>query len=178
VRDLVVRIPDAGNEYAQASGDCNPIHLSGLFAGYAGHDTLVTHGMFTSGYVRGLVESHLARNDVARMRSWTCTFDSKVSAGDQLAIEIDHTGMSSGKMVVAVHVHNVLTGIKVLTAQASMEQSKTAYVFTGQGSQQPGMGMDLYESSPAAKEIWKTADEFFENTYGKTSRKIIRYSTN
>jgi fatty acid synthase subunit beta len=178
VRDLVVRIPDAGNEYAQASGDCNPIHLSGLFAGYAGHDTLVTHGMFTSGYVRGLVESHLARNDVARMRSWTCTFDSKVSAGDQLAIEIDHTGMSSGKMVVAVHVHNVLTGIKVLTAQASMEQSKTAYVFTGQGSQQPGMGMDLYESSPAAKEIWKTADEFFENTYGKTSHKIIRYSTN
>jgi fatty acid synthase subunit beta len=110
------------------------------------------------------------------MRSWSCTFDNKVCAGDQLAIQINHTGMSGGKMLVTIQVLNVLTGIKVLSAQASVEQSKTAYVFTGQGSQQPGMGMALYESSLSAQEIWKTADEFFENTYGRISCKITRYS--
>ena len=173
VQDLLVTVPDAGSEYARASGDCNPIHLSGLFASYAGHDGRVTHGMFTSGYVRSLVESHLAHNDVARMRSWSCTFDNKVCAGDQLAIQINHTGMSGGKMLLAIHVLNILTGITVLSAQASIEQPKTAYVFTGQGSQQPGMGMALCESSVAAQEIWKTADEFFENTYGRNPWNIL-----
>lgn len=173
VEDHVITVPDAGAEYARTSGDCNPIHLSSLFASYAGHDTRVTHGMFTSGFVRGLVESHLARNDVARMRSWSCTFDSKVCAGDQLSIQMDHTGMSGGKMLVAIQVHNVLTGIKVLSAQSTIEQPKTAYIFTGQGSQQQSMGMSLYESSPAAQEIWETADDFFENTYGKSLCKLI-----
>ncbi|KAJ5770018.1 uncharacterized protein N7511_002069 [Penicillium nucicola] len=174
MENILVTIPDAGVQYAQASGDCNPIHLSSLLASYAGHDSRVTHGMFTSGYVRSLVESHLARNDVSRMRSWSCTFDSKVCAGDQLSIGMNHTGMYEGKMLLSIQVHNVLTGIKVLSAQAAIEQPKTAYVFTGQGSQQPNMGMALNDSSLAAQEIWRTADEFFENIYGFSITHIVR----
>jgi len=34
-----------------------------------------------------------------------------------------------------------------------------AYVFPGQGSQFPGMGKDLYDSSPLAQELFKKADE-------------------
>jgi len=34
----------------------------------------------------------------------------------------------------------------------------TAYVFPGQGSQFPGMGKDLYESSPLAKELFEKAN--------------------
>ena len=36
---------------------------------------------------------------------------------------------------------------------------KRAYVFPGQGSQFPGMGKDLYESSARAKELMERADE-------------------
>mgnify|MGYP002683370708 CR=1 FL=1 len=33
-----------------------------------------------------------------------------------------------------------------------------AYVFPGQGAQFPGMGKDLYEKSPAARELFQKAD--------------------
>ena len=37
--------------------------------------------------------------------------------------------------------------------------SKHAFIFPGQGSQFPGMGKDLYESNPIAKELFEKADE-------------------
>lgn len=36
---------------------------------------------------------------------------------------------------------------------------KRAYVFPGQGAQFPGMGKDLYDSNPEAKEVFETANE-------------------
>lgn len=36
---------------------------------------------------------------------------------------------------------------------------KTAYIFPGQGSQFTGMGKNLYESSPLAKDLFEAADE-------------------
>lgn len=38
------------------------------------------------------------------------------------------------------------------------ESSKVAYVFPGQGSQNTGMGLDLYNSNPSAKEVFDEAD--------------------
>ena len=34
-----------------------------------------------------------------------------------------------------------------------------AYIFPGQGAQFPGMGLDLYENSPVAKELFEAANE-------------------
>src|SRR5690348_4165660 len=36
---------------------------------------------------------------------------------------------------------------------------KTAFVFPGQASQYAGMGLDLYEKHPEAKEVFDIADE-------------------
>ncbi|GKZ29138.1 hypothetical protein AbraIFM66950_003298 [Aspergillus brasiliensis] len=174
IDDLQITIPDYATQYGQASADCNPIHLSELFASYAGHETRVTHGIFTSGFVRALVEAHIAQSDPSRMRSWSCTFDGKVSPGDRLAIKVDHVGLSHGNLLLSIHVHNTSSGVKVLSAQATVEQPPVAYVFTGQGSQQPGMGMELEKQSASARMVWQTADEYFSKTYGFSISQIVR----
>jgi acyl transferase domain-containing protein len=42
------------------------------------------------------------------------------------------------------------TGKLSLEGTAEVAQPTTVYAFTGQGSQEQGMGMDLYNPSPAA----------------------------
>ena len=39
-----------------------------------------------------------------------------------------------------------------------------AFVFSGQGAQYPGMGRDLYEASPAAREIFDLAESLRPGT--------------
>jgi fatty acid synthase subunit beta len=55
---------------------------------------------------------------------------------------------------------------EVLVGSAIVEQPATAYVFTGQGSQEQGMGMDLYEKSAVAREVWDRADSHLLETFG------------
>ena len=57
-------------------------------------------------------------------------------------------------------------GAKVLEGTVEVARPTTAYVFTGQGSQEPGMGMDFYNSSPAARAVWEGADTHLLSVYG------------
>ena len=66
------------------------------------------------------------------------------------------------------------TAEKVLTGSAEFSQPTTIYVFTGQGSQEPAMGMDLYNSSPAAHAVWEGADAHLFAIYGFFIVKIIK----
>ena len=50
----------------------------------------------------------------------------------------------------------------------------TVYIFTGQGSQEPGMGMDLYNSSPAACAVWEGADAHLLAVYGLSIVEIVK----
>jgi fatty acid synthase subunit alpha, fungi type len=58
------------------------------------------------------------------------------------------------------------TGKLSLEGTAEVAQPTTVYAFTGQGSQEQGMGMDLYNSSPAARVVWDSADAHLIYAYG------------
>ena len=96
---------------------------------------------------------------------------------DELSVKLSHTGMRNGNMVVKVETTNQ-RGEKIIDGTAEVAQPPTVYVFTGQGSQEPGMGMDLYSSSPAARAVWDAADEHLLAVYGFSIIDIVRHNPN
>ena len=164
---LVLRAPASNETYARVSGDYNPIHVSRVFSSYANLPGTITHGMYSSATVRSLVETWAAENNIGRVRSFHCSLVGMVLPDDQLEVKLEHIGMISGRKIVKVEARNKETEEKVLLGEAEVEQPVSAYVFTGQGSQEQGMGMDLYASSPVAKEVWDRADVHFMENYGK-----------
>ena len=78
-----------------------------------------------------------------------------------------------GNKVVKVETVNQ-RGEKVLEGTAEVAQPTTVYVFTGQGSQEPGMGMDLYNNSPAARAVWEGADAHLLSVYGFSIIDIVK----
>lgn len=60
-------------------------------------------------------------------------------------------------MVVNIETFNACDE-KVLEGTAEVAQLTTIYMFTGQGSQEPSMCMDIYNLSPAAHSVWEGMD--------------------
>ena len=94
---------------------------------------------------------------------------------DELSVKLSHTGMRNGNMVIKVETINQ-RGEKIIDGTAEVAQPPTVYVFTGQGSQEPGMGMDLYNSSPAARAVWDAADEHLLAVYGFSIIDIVKHN--
>ncbi|KAF2665752.1 putative fatty acid synthase subunit beta [Microthyrium microscopicum] len=173
-KPLALKAPASNDTYAQVSGDFNPIHVSRVFAKHAGLPGTITHGMYTSAAVRSLVETWAAENHVGRVRSYHASLVGMVLPDDELDIKLSHTGMVSGRKIIKVEVSNKETEEKVLLGEAEVEQPSTAYVFTGQGSQEQGMGMELYDTSKVAKEVWDRADKHFMDNYGFSIVNIVK----
>jgi len=150
--------------------------VSRAFASYAGLPGTITHGMYSSAAVRSLVETWAAENNVGRVRSFHASLVGMVLPDDVIDVKLQHTGMVSGRKIIKIEATNKETEEKVLLAEAEVEQPVSAYVFTGQGSQEQGMGMELYASSAVAKEVWDRADRHFMEQYGKRCVYFIRQS--
>ena len=171
---LVLRAPSSNETYARVSGDYNPIHVSRVFSSYANLPGTITHGMYSSAAVRSLVETWAAENNIGRVRSFHCNMVGMVLPNDDIEVKLQHVGMVSGRKIIKVEASNKDTEAKVLTGEAEVEQPVSAYVFTGQGSQEQGMGMELYGSSPVAKEVWDRADAHFMENYGFSITNIVK----
>ncbi|KAG9234080.1 putative fatty acid synthase subunit beta [Amylocarpus encephaloides] len=171
---LLLKAPASNEPYARVSGDYNPIHVSRVFASYANLPGTITHGMYSSAAVRSLVETWAAENNVGRVRSFHASLTGMVLPNDDIEVKLQHVGMVSGRKIIKVEASNKETEDKVLLGTAEVEQPVSSYVFTGQGSQEQGMGMELYASSPVAKEVWDRADKHFMDNYGFAITNIVK----
>jgi fatty acid synthase subunit beta, fungi type len=171
---LALKAPASNETYARVSGDYNPIHVSRVFSSYANLPGTITHGMYSSAAVRSLVETWAAENNIGRVRSFECSLVGMVLPNDDIDVKLQHIGMVSGRKIINVEAIKRETEDKVLIGTAEVEQPVSAYVFTGQGSQEQGMGMELYNSSPVAKEVWDRADAHFMENYGFSITEIVR----
>ncbi|EDO18703.1 hypothetical protein Kpol_1055p60 [Vanderwaltozyma polyspora DSM 70294] len=170
---LDTQAPSTNEAYGRVSGDLNPIHVSRHFAAYAALPGTITHGMYSSASVRALIENWAADSVSSRVRSYNCNFVSMVLPNTLLKTSIQHVGMINGRKLIKFETKND-EDVVVLNGEAEVDQPVSAFVFTGQGSQEQGMGMDLYQSSDVAKAVWDRADIHFKNTYGFSILDIVK----
>ncbi|KDN47732.1 hypothetical protein K437DRAFT_273590 [Tilletiaria anomala UBC 951] len=164
--------PATNEPYSMTSGDFNPIHVNPYFADFASLPGTITHGLFSSAATRKYVEDVAAEGHPERCLSFQANFTGMVLPGDKLEVRLRHTAMHAGNKVVKVETFNQ-HGEKVLDGQAEIAQPPTVYVFTGQGSQEQGMGQDLYNSSVTAKALWDEADNHLRSTMGFSILEIV-----
>ena len=94
---------------------------------------------------------------------------------DELSVKLSRAGMRNRNMVIKVET-TIQRGEKIIDGTAEVAQHPTVYVFTRQDSQEPGMGMDLYNSSPAARAVWDAADEHLLAVYGFSIIDIMKHN--
>lgn len=175
VSSLEVQMPTSNEMYTRVSRDYNPIHMSSVFSHWAELPGTISQGMFTSAIAVNAVEYLSLHGERHRLRKFTSTFTDMVLPGDRLVIRLKHVGAIDGRLVFKVSAVKADTENIVLEAEAEVDQPRSVFFFTGQGSQLPGMGMELYKTSEVARRIWDEIDAHIFERFGKYMTTIIYY---
>ncbi|KAL4137325.1 hypothetical protein PRIC2_000847 [Phytophthora ramorum] len=174
-KPLEISVPTNALAYAVASRDLNPIHRS-KYAAILGHlpkGKPIMHGLWTATKVRDLVIQSFGLGVDSNVVDYDVNFDGMVYPGDKLFMQARHIGLDNGKKVLSVEVVNG-SGERVVSARAVVKQAPMAFVFTGQGSAAVGMGMDRYQESSVAREIWNRGDTHLRKTFGFSILDVVR----
>ena len=166
-----VTAPESLRPFAVVTGDHNPIHVSANAAALAGlEDGPIVHGMWTS-----VLAQTAAAFDGARVLQWSATMLAPVRPGSEVELVVDRVGVDkrSGHGEVR-SVTATSAGVVVLEARATMSTPRTFYAFPGQGIQAPGMGMQEYGTSLAARAVWERADAHTRQHLGFSILEIVR----
>ncbi len=163
-----VRAPESMRAFAVVTGDRNPIHVDANAARLAGLDGVIVHGMWTSALAQ-----LAAAFDGAQVTQWAAEMLAPVAPGAEVVFDVARIGRAAdGGEVRSVTAQ--VDGTPVLAATAVLAAPRTFYGFPGQGIQHPGMGMDAYASSPAARAVWDRADRHTRRQLGFSILEIVR----
>jgi fatty acid synthase subunit beta len=165
--DAIFNAPLTNEPYSKVSGDFNPIHISPYFSDLVSLPDTITHGLWPSAATHQFIKTVIAHGHPDSYNV------GMVLPGNKLMVMVKHIGMRDRNIVVNITTSNT-GGEKVLEGTAEVAQSSTVYVFAGQGSQEPGMGMDFYTTSPAAPAVWEAANAHLLAVYGSPIIEIIK----
>ncbi|KAL3656948.1 hypothetical protein V7S43_018153 [Phytophthora oleae] len=174
-KPLEINVPVNALAYAVASRDLNPIYRS-KYAAILGHlpkGKPIMHGLWIATKVRALAVQSFGQGLDSNVVEYNVTFDGMVYPGDKLFMQARHIGVENGNKVLSIEVVNS-SGEPVISAHAVVKQAPMAFVFTGQGSAEVGMGMDRYQASAVAREIWDRGDKHLLDTFGFSILDIVR----
>ncbi|AKK11395.1 type I polyketide synthase [Corynebacterium uterequi] len=167
LRRVSVTAPADMTAFAMVSGDYNPIHTSHRAARVAGMAAPLVHGMWLCAAAQ-----HAVACDY-RIIGWTYRMFGMVNLGDQVDISVERVGIGAGGHLLLDVTCRVGREI-VSQATAAVAPKTTAYVYPGQGIQERGMALADRANSPAAREVWRRADEHTRSHLGFSILAVVR----
>ncbi|KAJ2413423.1 fatty acid synthase alpha subunit Lsd1 [Coemansia sp. RSA 2530] len=168
---LTAWAPPSTQRSAAAMGAHSPRTTNAYIADAAQLSPAVAD-QWASATVRRFIERHAANGSPHRLRSFAAQFARPVHTGDRLDVQLTHVGMRGGRLIVEAVARAM--GRTVVEATCEVAPPRTAYMFTGQGSQEQGMGFDLYETSEAVRLTYDRADRHMRERFGFSILDIIR----